>query len=97
MSNVNRNTLSDLNLRDGVSLGMLALLSRARGLDLLQPQEYAEEHTELREYYEPLGIGESNAGIDLMHGKMQRVVLVIDTINYPVAGYPPAYTEREFH
>jgi hypothetical protein len=66
---------------------MLALLSRAHGLDLLKPGEWVAEHTELRDTFGPLALGESHQGFDLLQEKPTRVVLVTDEVFYPQPGW----------
>lgn len=97
MQAVTRNSLRDLDRRMGVSTKVLGLLSRATGLALLSPDKYVHEVTELRHPSEPLGMGESNQGIDFLNGdgtssNLRRVVLKIEEVRYPIAGYPEAYS-----
>ena len=87
MRPVTRTSLAHLDQRAGVPAGMLALLSRAHGLDLLKPDEWVAEHTELRDTFGPLALGESHHGFDLLQEKPTRVVLVTEQVFYPQPGW----------
>lgn len=90
---MNRNKLADLDRRATVPELTIALLRRARGLDLIhKPEEQAQYVTKTEHLgYRP-GLYESSAGydydadIDNCH-----VILVTEEVNYPVQGYPEAY------
>lgn len=96
MSNVNQQSLRHLDQRMAVHPHVMELLGRARGLSLLPLDRAAEEVTELRHPSAPLGMGETNQGVDFTSsdtGDLLRVVLVTKHVNYPIAGYPEAYSE----
>lgn len=89
---MNRNQLADLDLRAGVPAATRSLLRRAKGLDLLEPINDAEQVTKLEHLHYRPGPYESSAGFDLEAGIDQcHVILVTERVNYPIAGYPEAY------
>lgn len=80
---MNRNKLADLDRRAAVPELTIALLLRARGLDLVhRPEDQAKYVTKT----EPSAGYDFDADIDNCH-----VILVTEDVNYPVQGYPEAY------
>lgn len=91
MSNVNRVSLSHLELRLAVPRGILGLLRRAQGLELLSPEDDAEEIVDERTEYGPLAAGETHLGFRAPASGPVRLVHCVQRVNYPIAGYPEAY------
>lgn len=90
---MNRNKLADLDRRAAVPELTIALLLRARGLDLVhRPEDQAKYVTKTEPLgYRP-GLYETSAGYDVDADIDNcHVILVTEDVNYPVQGYPEAY------
>lgn len=90
---MNRNKLADLDRRAAVPELTIALLRRARGLDLIhKPEDQAKYVTKTEAYFYTPGVYESSAGYDFEADLDKcHVILVTEDVNYPVQGYPEAY------
>ena len=90
---MNRNKLADLDRRAAVPALTIALLRRARGLDLIhKPEDQAKYVTKTEHFHYRPGLYESSAGYDFEADLDNcHVILVTEDVNYPVQGYPEAY------
>lgn len=89
---VTRNALNDLDKRAAVPASVRNLLRRAKGLDLLEPAVDANYVTELKPLGYKLKHNETFAGYDFEADVDHcMVVLVCESVNYPIEGYPEAY------
>lgn len=89
-----REDLKNLDRRAAVPSNVRALLRRAIGLEILEPEDDAEYITKTEHLHYPLGRGETFAGYDFDADIDNcKVVLVCEDVNYPVAGYPEAYDQ----